>query len=194
MGKGENMDKDQQVLVEINNSLRKMENFDAESNMFQSLIKLRQLLKKRKEKWLDVQDSDAFYFNMAIRTALSVLDSMQYRFKKSHKEYNDSNIADDSLNSSTKTEQKLKTASEFNKSFLEAFPKLLSEIESIINITSKFDINKERIDQVAKNMCYLVKIAHELKLIEHKRISQIMDEDKATRLYAKLMKNLNANS
>lgn len=160
-----------QVLVEIKNSLDKMEETGkVDMNILQSLNKLRQSLKERKVKWLDVHNSDGFYFYQAIRNVELILGKMESRFKNSQRANDNPKIAKDSLI-------------------------LLPSIENILNITSVFDINNQTINQVLKSTQHLRNVASSTNLIEPLEISrESIDKDQLKLQYADLMKNLDITS
>lgn len=159
-----------QVLVEIKDSLDKMEKIGIDMTILQSLDKLRQLLKERKARWLDVQNSDGFYFYQAIRNLELILGKMEHRFKNSQKSNDNPKIAEDSL-------------------------ELLPSIENILNITSVFDINDQTINRVLKDTQHLRNVASNTNLIESLETSrESIDKDQLKLQYAKLMKNLNIMS
>ena len=65
------------ILVEIERSLAGMEKTGrVDLVILGSLSKLRDLLKRIKSRWLDVEDSDGFYFYQAARNTELILDRM----------------------------------------------------------------------------------------------------------------------
>ena len=158
-----------QILVEIKKSLDKMEETGkVDLAILDNLTTLCNFLKVIKSKWLDVENSDGFYFYQAARNVELILGKMEYRFKNSQKANDNPKIAEDSL-------------------------LLLPNIDSILDATQSFKINKQSIDDVLIKTHSLRNKAASTNLIESLEISrESLDKDNLRLQFSALMQKLDA--
>ena len=156
-----------QILIEIKNSLDKMEETGkVDLAILNNIATLRDFLKTIKSKWLNIKDSDGFYFYQAARNVELILGEMERRFKNSQKANDNPKIAEDSL-------------------------LLLPNIDSILEITQSFQINKQSIDQVLTKTYALRNKAANANLIEPLEINhQTLDKDNLRMQFSALMQKL----
>lgn len=160
--------------MNIKESLDKMEKIGkVDLEVLDKLDKLRKLLKTRKTQWLEISNSDGYYFYQAVRNVELMLDTMEYRFKNSQKTNDNPKIAKDSLT-------------------------LLPSIDKILNITQLSVINNELIndeliDKVLSQTQHLRNVASRTNLIESIDIDrQLIDKDQLKSKYTQLMKNIDS--
>ena len=153
-----------QILVEIKNSLDKMEETGkVDLAILDNFTTLRKFLRTIKSKWLDVEDSDGFYFYQATRNVELILGKMEYRFKNSQKAKDNPKIAEDSL-------------------------VLLPAIDNILEATQTFEINEQTIDDVLRKTYSLRNKAASTNLIEPLEISrETLDKDNLKLQFTALM-------
>ena len=157
-----------QILVEIKNSLDKMEETGkVDLSILDNLKTLRNFLKTIKSKWLDVEDSNGFYFYQAARNVELILGKMEHRFKHSQEANDNPKIAEDSL-------------------------LLLPNIDSILDVTQSFKINKQTIDDVLTKTHSLRNKAAITNLIESLEIRETLDKDNLRLQFSALMQKLDA--
>ncbi len=157
-----------QILIEIKDSLDKMEETGKVdlAVLLGNIATLRDFLKTIKSKWLDIKDSDGFYFYQAARNVELMLGEMERRFKNSQKANDNPKIAEDSL-------------------------LLLPNIDSILEMTQSFQINKQSIDQVLAKTHTLRDKAANANLIELLEINhQTLDKDNLRMQFSALMQKL----
>ena len=131
-----------------------------------SLSKLRGLLKGIKSRWLEVEDSDGFYFYQAARNMELILGKMEYRFKNSQKTNDNPKIAEDSLI-------------------------LLPAIDGILEITQSYQVNEHSINEVLNRTRDLRNQAASTNLIEPLEINrEYIDKDNMRLQFTALMKSL----
>ncbi len=131
-----------------------------------SLSKLRDLLKDIKSRWLEVENSDGFYFYQAARNTELILGKMEYRFKNSQKANDNPKIAEDSLT-------------------------LLPAIDDILNITQSYKVNERSINKVLNKTHDLRNQAASADLIEPLEINkEYIDKDNMRLQFAALMQSL----
>ena len=157
-----------QILMEIKNSLDKIkETRKIDLVILDNIATLRDFLKTIKSKWLNMEDSDGFYFYQAARNVELILGEMEYRFKNSHKADDNPKIAEDSL-------------------------LLLPDIDGILEITQSFEINKQSIEQVLTKTHTLRNKAASANLIEPLEMNQeSLDKDNLKLQFSALMQKLN---
>ena len=153
-----------QILIEIKDSLDRMEETGrVDLAILNNIATLRDFLKTIKSKWLDMRDSDGFYFYQASRNMELILGEMERRFENSQKDNDSSKIAKDSL-------------------------LLLPDIDSILEMTQSFQINKQAIDQVLAKTHALRDKAANANLIEPLETSrQTLDKDNLRVQFSALM-------
>lgn len=131
-----------------------------------SLSELRSSLRKIKTKWLEIQNSDGFYFYQAARNVELILGKMEYRFKNSQKANDNPKIAEDSLI-------------------------LLPAIDNILDITQSYKIDETLINKVLNNTRDLRNKAASTNLIEPLDVSrESIDKDQLRLQFSALMQNL----
>ena len=155
------------ILVEIERSLDKMEGAGrADLAILGSLSKLRDLLKSIKSRWLDVEDSDGFYFYQAARNTELILDRMEHRFKNSQKANDNPRIAEDSLI-------------------------LLPVIDEILDITQSYKVDERSINKMLNRTRDLRNRAVDTDLIEPLEINRkCIDNDNMRSRFDAMMENL----
>ncbi len=137
-----------QILVEVKESLERMEETGrVDLSILDNLTALRTFLNTIKSKWLDMENSDGFYFYQAVRNVELILGKMESRFKNSQKADDNPKIAEDSM-------------------------LLLPNIDSILEATQEFTINKEAINDVLSKTHSLRNEAARANLIEPLEISR----------------------
>ena len=153
-----------QILIEIKDSPDRMEETGrVDLAILNNIATLRDFLKTIKSKWLDMRDSDGFYFYQASRNMELILGEMERRFENSQKDNDSSKIAKDSL-------------------------LLLPDIDSILEMTQSFQINKQAIDQVLAKTHALRDKAANANLIEPLETSrQTLDKDNLRVQFSALM-------
>ena len=158
-----------QILIEIKNSLDKMEETrKVDLAILDNLATLRNALKTIKSKWLEVKDSDGFYFYQAARNVELILGKMEHRFKNSQKTNENPKIIKDSL-------------------------LLLPNIDDILETTQKSTINPQTINDVLKKTYSLRNKAASTNLIESLEISrETLDKDNLRLQFSALMQKLDA--
>ena len=157
-----------QILIEIKDSLDRMEEAGkVDLAVLDNIADLCDFLKTVKSRWLDVKDSDGFYFYQAARNVELILGEMQRRFKNSQKDSGSPKIVKDSLS-------------------------LLPDIDSILEMmTQSFQINKQAIDQVLTKTYALRNKAANANLIEPLEINhQTLDKDNLRMQFSALMQKL----
>ena len=156
-----------QILIEIKDSLDRMEETGkVDLAILDNIATLRDFLKTIKSKWLDIKNSDGFYFYQAARNVELILGEMECRFKNSQKANDNPKIAEDSL-------------------------LLLPSIDNILEITQSFQINKQSIDQVLTKTYALRNKAANANLIEPLEINhQTLDKDNLRMQFSALMQKL----
>ena len=156
-----------QILIEIKDSLDRMEEAGkVDLAVLSNIADLRDFLKTIKSRWLDVKDSDGFYFYQAARNVELILGEMQRRFKNSQKDSGSPKIAKDSLS-------------------------LLPDIDSILEMTQSFQINKQAIDQVLTKTHTLRDKAASVNLIEPLETShRTLDKDSLRVQFSALVQKL----
>ncbi len=131
-----------------------------------SLSKLRELLKGIKSRWLEVEDSDGFYFYQAVRNTELILGKMESRFQNSQKANDNPKIAEDSLI-------------------------LLPAIDRILEIIQSYRVNEHLINEVLNRTRDLRNQAAGTNLIEPLEVSrECIDKDNMRLQFATLMKSL----
>lgn len=155
------------ILAEIERSLARMEDAGrVDLAILGSLSKLRDLLKSIKSRWLDVEDSDGFYFYQAARNTELILDRMEHRFKNSQKANDNPQIAEDSLT-------------------------LLPVIDEILEITQSYKVDERSINKVLDSTRDLRNRAADTNLIEPLEINRkYIDHDNMRSRFDALMENL----
>ncbi len=158
-----------QILIDIKNSLDKMEETGkVDLAILDNLATLRNFLKTIKSKWLEIEDSDGFYFYQAARNVELILGKMEHRFINSQEANDNPKIAKDSL-------------------------LLLPNIDNILETTQKFTINTQTIDDVLNKTHLLRNKAASTNLIESLEISrEALDKDNLRLQFSALMKKLDA--
>lgn len=158
-----------QILIEIKESLDRMEETGkVDLSIVDNLTTLRNFLNTVKSKWLDIENSDGFYFYQAARNVELILGKMEERFKNSQKANDNPKIAEDSL-------------------------LLLPNIDHILEATQKFTINKERINDVLNKTHSLRNKAASTNLIESLEISrETLDKDNLRMQFRSLMQKLDS--
>lgn len=137
-------------------------------SILDSLSKLRSLLKIIKTKWLEIPNSDGFYFYQAARNVELILGTMQYRFEHSQEANDNPKIAEDSL-------------------------VLLPAIDKILEVTQSYKITENSINEVLQKTHYLRNQAASTKLIENLDISRdSIDKDQLKLQFSALMQNLDS--
>ena len=157
-----------QILIEIKDSLDRMEETGkVDLAVLSNIADLRDFLKTIKSRWLDVKDSDGFYFYQAARNVELILGEMQRRFKNSQKDSGSPKIAKDSLS-------------------------LLPDIDSILEMMAQsFQINKQAIDQVLTKTHTLRDKAASVNLIEPLETShRTLDKDSLRVQFSALVQKL----
>ena len=156
-----------QILIEVERSLTEMEETGkVDLAILDSLSNLRGLLKSIKSRWLDIENSDGFYFYQAARNMELILGKMEYRFKNSQKSNDNPQIAEDSLI-------------------------LLPAIDGILEITQSYKISEGSINDVLSRTRDLRNQAASTNLIESLEISrEYIDKDNMRLQFAALMKSL----
>ena len=131
-----------------------------------SLSKLRDLLKGIKSRWLEVENSDGFYFYQAARNMELILGRMEQRFKNSQEANDNPKVAEDSLI-------------------------LLPAIDGILEITQSYKVNEHSINEVLNRTRYLRDRAASANLIEPLEINrECIDKDNMRLRFTDLMKSL----
>ena len=131
-----------------------------------SLSKLRDLLKGIKSRWLEIEDSDGFYFYQAARNTELILDKMESRFKDSQKADDNPKIAEDSL-------------------------VLLPAIDEILEITQSYKVSEHSINEVLSKTRDLRNQAASTNLLEPLEANkEYIDKDNMRLRFAALMKRL----
>lgn len=155
------------TLVEIEKSLTKMEETGkVDLAILNSLSKLRGLLKGIKSRWLEVEDSDGFYFYQAARNTELILGQMESRFKDSQNTGDNPKIAEDSLI-------------------------LLPAIDGILEITQSYKVSEHSINEVLSRTRDLRNQAASTNLIEPLEANrEYIDKDNMRLRFAALMKSL----
>ena len=159
------------ILIGIEMSLNNMEEAGkVDLAILDSLSKLRGLLKNIKSRWLEVEDSDGFYFYQAARNTELILGKMESRFQDSQKANDNPKIAEDSLI-------------------------LLPAIDGILEITQSYNVNECSINEVLNRTRDLRNQAADTNLIESLEINrEYIDKDNMRRQFAAMMKRLDSAS
>ena len=128
---------------------------------------MRDLLNDIKSKWLEVEDSDGFYFYQAARNTKLILDRIEHRFKNSQEANDNPKIAEESL-------------------------ALLPIIDDILEITQTYRISEDSINNVLDRTHDLRNQAANRDLIEPLEINrECIDKDNMRLQFTTLMKSLN---
>ena len=158
------------ILIEMQNSLEETKKTgNVNQTTLNNIESLRNFLKIVKDKWLNVQDSDGFYFYQAIRNVELILGEMERSLENARKTGNGQKIATDSL-------------------------LLLTGIDRILNATECIKIDMYSIDQVLSMTQALRNMASSVNLIEPLDTSR-MALDRGRRMKAQfsaLMQELDA--
>ena len=157
------------ILIEIEVPLTKMEETGKiDPAILNSLSKLGGLLNGIKSRWLEVEDSDGFYFYQAARNTELVLGRMESRFRDSQKAGDNPKIAGDSL-------------------------ALLPAIDGILEITQPYKVGEHSINEVLDRTRDLRNQAASTNLIEPPEANrEYIDKDNMRLRLAALMKSLDA--
>ncbi len=160
-----------QILIEIKTSLDKMEETGkVDLTILDNLTTLRKFLRQLKSKWLNVDNSDGFYFYQAVRNVELVLGKMEYCFKNSQKANDNPKIVEDSL-------------------------VLLPTIDNILETTQSFKINEDTIGNVLRKTHALRNQAASTNLIESLDISrESIDKDTLKLQFTALIQKFDSNS
>ena len=141
------------TLVDIEKSLTKMEETGkVDLTILNNLSKLRDLLKGIKSRWLEIEDSDGFYFYQAARNTELILDTMESRFKDSQKADDNPKIAEDSLVLLPAIDEILEIAQSYQVSD-HSINEVLSKTRDLrnqaasTNLLEPLEVNKECIDK-----------------------------------------------
>lgn len=157
------------ILIEIERSLIRIEKAERVdlTVLGSNLSKLRDLLNGIKSRWLDVENSDGFYFYQAVRNIELILDRIiEHKFKNSQRANDNTKIAED-------------------------FLILLPVIDEILEITQSYRVNEHSINKVLNRTRDLRNMAADTDLIEPLEIDRkYIDNDNMRHRFDVLMKNL----
>ena len=158
-----------QILLEIKISLERTEETGKIDYMILNNIEsLREFLKTVKDKWLNVQDSDGFYFYQAVRNVELILGEMERGFENARKTDNGQKIAADAMS-------------------------LLPVIDRILDMAQCMKISTYFIDQVLDTTQALRTMASDVDLIEPLDISRkVLDKSSIKVQFSTLMQKLDA--
>lgn len=155
------------ILIEIQTSLTKMESDGkVDLSILAHLSKLRNHLNDIKSKWMEIDDSQGFYFYQATRNMEFVLERMIYRFKTSQKKNDNPKIVNDSFS-------------------------LLPIMDKMLEITQHYEINEHTINEALSGTRDLRNLARNANLIEPLEISRArIDKDSIKLHLPALLKSL----
>ena len=158
-----------QILLEIKISLERTEETGKIDYMILNNIEsLREFLKTVKDKWLNMQDSDGFYFYQAVRNVELILGEMERGFENARKTDNGQKIAADAMS-------------------------LLPVIDRILDMAQCMKISTYFIDQVLDTTQALRTMASDVDLIEPLDISRkVLDKSSIKVQFSTLMQKLDA--
>ena len=157
------------ILIEMQNSLEETKKTgNVNQTTLNNIESLRDFLKTVKDKWLNVQDSDGFYFYQAIRNVELILGEMERSLENTRKTGNGRKIATDSL-------------------------LLLTGIDRILDATEYMKIDMYSIDQVLSMTQALRNMASSVNLIEPLDTSRMaLDRGRMKAQFSALMQELDA--
>ena len=128
------------ILIEMQNSLEETKKTgNVNQTTLNNIESLRDFLKTLKDRWLNVQDSDGFYFYQAIRNVELILGEMERSLENARKTSNGQKIATDSLLLLTGIDRIL-DATEYMKIDMYSIDQVLSMTQALRNIASSVDL------------------------------------------------------
>lgn len=156
----------QRILEDIKDHAQRMEDSgEVDLSILEKIKTLKTKVIEMKDKWVRYDNSDGFYFYLAVRNVELVLDKMEERFNKASENKDNPQIAVDTMT-------------------------ILPFVDNIIQMTDASAIKKEDIDIILRHTHNIMDEAEQINLISDNNNSISLSKRELGEVFDKVMENI----